>query len=69
MTKPFRVMQQREETCKRRDLGFVIFVCVYASVVFTFSCMKNMEVLWWWHDSRIALTVKEKIVVARDLWL
>jgi len=67
--------RQREETyhCggggfviwgRRRDLGFVIFVCVYVSVVFTFSCMKNMEVPWWLHDSRIALTVKEKIAVA-----
>ena len=69
-----------EETCRcdgggfaiwgrRHDLGFVIFVCVYASVVFTFSCMKNREVPWWWRNSRIALTVKEKIAVAVDLWL
>ena len=76
--------RQHEETCydkggfmiwgKRRNLGFVIcciwliFVRVYASVVFAFSCMKNTEVPWWWCDSQIALTVKEKIVVVADLW-
>jgi len=27
-----------------------------------------MEVPWWWHDSQIALTMKEKIAVAADLW-
>ena len=38
---------------KRRDLGFMIccrwliFVSIYANVVFTFSCMKNMKVSWW----------------------
>jgi len=59
---------------RRHDLGFVIccrwliFVCIYASVMFTFSRMKNMEVPWWWHDSQIALTMKEKIAVAADLW-
>ena len=45
------------------------FFCVYASVVFTFSCMKNMEVPWWWRNSRTAITVKQKIAVAADLWL
>jgi len=58
---------------RRRDLGFVIcyrwllFVCIYASVMFTFLCMKNMEVPWWLHDSKIALTMKEKTAVATDL--
>jgi len=60
---------------RRHNLGFVIccrwliFVCIYASVVFTFSCMKNMEVPWWWHDSQIVLTMKEKITMVADLWL
>jgi len=59
---------------RRCDLRFVIccrwliFVYIYANVMFTFSCMKNIGVPWWWHDSQIALTMKEKIVVAADLW-
>jgi len=31
--------------------------------------MKNMEVPWWLRDSRVALTMKEKIVVTADLLL
>jgi len=46
---------------------WLIFVCIYASVMFTFLCMKNMEVPWWLHDSKIALTMKERTVVATDL--